>query len=49
VSLANSHSLVPLLAVTMMKIQDFITGLDRTSKSTNEVKIITDAAFGIRP
>jgi hypothetical protein len=41
-----SLSLVPLPAVAMTKIRDFVSGLARARKSANEIKILTDAAFG---
>ncbi len=41
-----SHSLLPLSAVAMTKVCDFVAGLARAGKSANKIKILTDAAFG---
>ncbi len=45
VPLADSYSLLPLPAVGMKKVRNFVAGLARTSKSADEIKIITDDAF----
>jgi hypothetical protein len=41
---ADSHSLLPLSAVAMMRVSDFIAGLVRAGKSANEIKSLADAA-----
>jgi hypothetical protein len=44
----NSHSLLPLPAVAMTTVRDFVAGLARASKNANKQKIIPDPAFGDR-
>jgi hypothetical protein len=45
-AIANSLFPPPHLAAAMTKVQDFLQGLARSSKSVAEIKTNVDSAFG---